>query len=114
MALDAESENAIGEATRELFKGRAVFVVAHRLSTVRDATRILVLDKGRIVESGRHEELLAANGLYARLHALQFRASGALPLDSNHLATDFGDSGPDSRPSASDTGDVDPSEFRQD
>ncbi len=72
-ALDAESEHAIREALERLSKGRTTFVIAHRLSTVQDADAIVVLDAGRIVEQGRHEELLAKGGLYADLHRLQFR-----------------------------------------
>jgi ABC-type multidrug transport system fused ATPase/permease subunit len=53
-------------------KGRTSLVIAHRLSTVRNADRIVVLDGGRIVEQGRHEELLAGGGMYCRLHNLQF------------------------------------------
>ncbi|MEK7332256.1 MAG: ABC transporter ATP-binding protein, partial [Nitrospirota bacterium] len=55
-----------------LMEGRTTFVIAHRLSTVRRADRIIVLDKGRIVEAGTHNELLASNGLYKKLHDLQF------------------------------------------
>ncbi|WP_018633098.1 ABC transporter ATP-binding protein [Neomegalonema perideroedes] len=71
-ALDAESEAKIQEAMARLMKGRTALVVAHRLSTIRSADRILVLDQGRLAESGRHAELLARGGLYARFHRLQF------------------------------------------
>jgi subfamily B ATP-binding cassette protein MsbA len=70
--LDAESEALIGRALTNLMKGRTTLVIAHRLSTVRRADRIVVLDKGRIVESGSHADLLTKNGLYRRLHDMQF------------------------------------------
>jgi subfamily B ATP-binding cassette protein MsbA len=73
-ALDAASEAQVQDALARLSKGRTVLVIAHRLATVRDADRILVLDAGRIVESGRHEDLMAKGGAYARLAALQLRA----------------------------------------
>lgn len=72
-ALDTESERLVQEAIDRLLAGRTVFVIAHRLSTVQHATQILVLERGRVVERGRHEELLAAGGLYRRLYELQFR-----------------------------------------
>lgn len=73
-ALDNESERQVQAALEELMKHRTTLVIAHRLSTIEHADRIVVLERGHIVESGRHLELLAANGIYARLHALQFRA----------------------------------------
>ena len=71
-ALDSESEKAIQSALDHLMAGRTTFVIAHRLSTIESATRIIVLDQGRIVESGTHAELLAAGGHYRQLHQLQF------------------------------------------
>ncbi len=71
-ALDTESERLIQQALARLMKGRTTIVIAHRLSTIRDADVIHVFDKGRVVESGPHQTLLEAGGLYARLHALQF------------------------------------------
>jgi len=70
-ALDTESEALIQEALGRLMRGRTTFVVAHRLSTVRHAHRIAVLDQGRMIEIGSHEQMLASGGLYARLHARQ-------------------------------------------
>jgi ATP-binding cassette, subfamily B, bacterial MsbA len=71
-ALDTESERLVQEAIDRLLEGRTVFVIAHRLSTIQHATQILVLERGRIVERGPHGRLLAANGLYRRLHDMQF------------------------------------------
>lgn len=71
--LDSESEAAVQRALDAALAGRTSLVIAHRLSTVRNADQILVLDQGRVVQAGQHEELLAAGGLYADLHATQFR-----------------------------------------
>jgi subfamily B ATP-binding cassette protein MsbA len=71
-ALDSESERLVQGAIERLLAGRTVFVIAHRLSTVRNADRILVLQGGRIVQRGRHDQLLAEGGLYQRLYRLQF------------------------------------------
>jgi hypothetical protein len=70
-SIDAESEAAIQAALAEVVKGRTTIAIAHRLSTLRSATRILVVDRGSIVESGSHEELVTADGLYARLVKIQ-------------------------------------------
>jgi subfamily B ATP-binding cassette protein MsbA len=71
-ALDTEAERHIQAALAQLVRNRTTFVIAHRLSTVEQADRIIVLDAGRIIESGSHAELLAHGGVYAQLHALQF------------------------------------------
>ena len=71
-ALDSESERLIQTALSNIMKNRTTFVIAHRLSTIRDADAILVVDKGRIVESGSHEELIKNEGIYKKLHDLQF------------------------------------------
>jgi ATP-binding cassette subfamily B protein len=71
-ALDAESERMVQAALESAMSGRTTLVVAHRLATVQKADRIIVMDHGRIVEQGTHETLVAANGIYARLAALQF------------------------------------------
>ncbi|QJR36133.1 ABC transporter ATP-binding protein [Gemmatimonas groenlandica] len=71
-ALDVESERLVQEAIDRLLEGRTVFVIAHRLATIQHADRILVLERGQLVEQGTHADLLERNGAYARLHALQF------------------------------------------
>ncbi len=71
-ALDTATEYAIQQALLELAKGRTTLVVAHRLSTIRNADRIIVMGDNAIVEQGSHDELLASRGAYARLHDAQF------------------------------------------
>jgi subfamily B ATP-binding cassette protein MsbA len=69
--LDTESERLVQQALERLIHGRTVFIIAHRLSTVKSASQIVVLDKGRIVEKGTHQQLLEKNGLYKRLYSMQ-------------------------------------------
>ena len=76
--LDSESEAAVQKALKTALTGRTSIVIAHRLSTVREADQILVLDAGRVVEHGRHDELLAADGLYAELYRTQFERQAPL------------------------------------
>ena len=72
-ALDAQSEAAVSDALKRGSKGRTTLVIAHRLSTVRNADHIVVLDHGRVVEEGTHEALLAKAGAYADLYQMQFK-----------------------------------------
>ncbi|MBN9063427.1 MAG: ABC transporter permease [Rhizobiales bacterium 65-9] len=74
-ALDAESERLVQQALTRLMQGRTTLVIAHRLSTIRAADRIAVMEGGRVVETGAHDSLIAANGIYARLHRLQFEGA---------------------------------------
>jgi len=81
--LDTESEVLVQRALQTLMANRTVIVIAHRLSTVRRADRIVVLDRGRIAETGRHDELVSKGGLYQRLYELQFVTSDMNPADVN-------------------------------
>jgi ATP-binding cassette subfamily B protein len=72
-ALDAQSEHLVQLALARLMEGRTTLVIAHRLATIRDADRILVLEKGRLIDSGTHDELVRKGGKYAELAKLQFR-----------------------------------------
>jgi ABC-type multidrug transport system fused ATPase/permease subunit len=84
-ALDTESERLVQQAIDRLMQERTVLVIAHRLATVRDADEIVVLDEGRIVQRGTHDELHRAGGLYRRLHDLQFREDDLVELANRRL-----------------------------
>ena len=80
-ALDAESERLVQLALERLMQGRTTLVIAHRLATIRDADRILVLEKGRLIDQGTHDELVRKGGRYAELARLQFRLNEPLAAE---------------------------------
>lgn len=84
-ALDAQSEKLVREALEELARGRTTLVIAHRLSTVRNADKIIVMDAGRVVDEGTHEELMKRDGIYANLYRLQFQ-DGKKVADTHVMA----------------------------
>jgi ATP-binding cassette subfamily B protein len=101
-SIDSDTEARLQGALGELLAGRTALVIAHRLSTIRAADRIVVLHRGRVVEQGRHEELLARGGLFARLHELQLaRQGGGAPTSMEPVATRSARAGAPGSPSRS-------------
>jgi ABC-type multidrug transport system fused ATPase/permease subunit len=86
-SLDSESEGLVQEALERLMRGRTTVIIAHRLSTVHRADRIAVLDQGRLIELGSHAELMALDGLYARLYRMQFRNEGVAASNATIMNT---------------------------
>ncbi len=91
-SVDVETERLIHQAMIGVIKGRTTFVIAHRLSTVREADLIVVLENGRVAEQGTHEELMARNGMYRDIYELQLRPQEELLLDAAIAGSDGGDS----------------------
>lgn len=85
-ALDTESERLVQEALNNLMQGRTTIVIAHRLSTVRRADKIIVMDAGRVVESGTHQELIARGGIYRKLYDLQFAEEGDAEIEVTRVS----------------------------
>jgi ATP-binding cassette subfamily B protein len=75
-SIDSHTEEKIQRSLRKIMRGRTSIVIAHRLSTIREANKIIVLHRGKIVEQGTHQQLLALDGLYAAMHSLQFTGVG--------------------------------------
>lgn len=88
-SLDSESEKLIQDAIQKLISGRTTFVIAHRLSTVQNATKIIVLQKGHIVEQGTHNELIEKNGVYKKLFELQFKSKTKEEIKPEQIGFDF-------------------------
>ncbi|MFO7860231.1 MAG: type I secretion system permease/ATPase [Desulfosalsimonas sp.] len=103
-ALDYESERFIQESMGTICAGRTVFIIAHRLTTVRQADRIIVVKQGRIIETGDHDQLMAGQGYYARLHDLQNSVPALRPDKENNPAKKHGGSGRHFNAQASDRG----------
>ena len=80
-SVDTRTELLVQQAMNALREGRTSFIIAHRLSTIRDADTILVMEHGDIVEQGSHDELIAAGGAYARLHAAQFAGGATVAIE---------------------------------
>jgi subfamily B ATP-binding cassette protein MsbA len=87
-ALDSESERHVQAALETLMQGRTTLVIAHRLSTIEKADRIIVLQKGEIVETGTHRELLDKSGVYAQLHRIQFEWKETVSENLDEIAVD--------------------------
>ena len=91
-SVDVETERLIHQAMTEVMKGRTTFIIAHRLSSVREADLILVLKDGEVVEQGNHETLMAKGGTYREIFDLQLRPQEEVLLDATIVGDDGGDS----------------------